>query len=275
MNLDNLEYKTIEFRDKHKIHISINQWDKTMELTKKTLKRFPYGHIQTIVYGNKRVGKTIYLIKSMMEQYRIIYGYTEEEAFREVLKRTYFTIREFVDNMKELDYKNDYLPSVHIDDAGTGFSKHMWNKKGGRGLAQELQSVTETIGIRVIGLYFSAPSIESILSFLHSYEGRVIHIIDNSCHDDKWRRIAKIYRWNILPSGTRRIDPRVDEDPYSCFLKQEYYHAYEEIRRAYTTEGLNKLDQAEKNLEQYNVNRRISHQVMKIISERLNPEVTP
>jgi hypothetical protein len=145
-------------------------------------------------------------------------------------------------------------------------------QKGGRSLAQELQSVTETIGIRIIGLYFSAPSIESILSFLHSYEGRVIHIIDHSGIDNRWERVAKIYRWNILPSGTRRIDPRVDEDPFSCYLKQEFYQAYLGVREAYTTEGLDKLDQAEKNLEKYNINQRISNQVLRIISERLDPK---
>jgi hypothetical protein len=117
-NIDN-KYKPIEFRDKKKIYVPMDQWDKTLEITKKTLKHFPYGHIQAIIYGNKRVGKTIYLIKTMMEQYRIIYGYSEEEAFREVLKRTYFTIREFVDDMKELDQTKGYIPSVHIDDAGT------------------------------------------------------------------------------------------------------------------------------------------------------------
>lgn len=266
MNEEN--YQIIKFRDNKKIYIPLKTWDNLMEITRKTLDSFPWMHIQVHVYGNKRVGKTIYLIKSMMEQYRILYGYDEEMAFHEVMKRTYFTIREFINDFKKLQDNNLYIPSCHVDDAGSGFSKHMWNKKGGRVLAQDLNSFIQTIGTEVIGLYFSSPGVDDTLSFLQSYEARIIHIISNREKMKPWERIAKIYRWNILPSGTARIDTVVDEDPFSCFLKKKYFDIYWALRRTYASKNLDKVDEAEKQLNQLNITQKTERKILKIISER-------
>lgn len=241
-----------------------------MEITRKTFNRFPWMHVQAHVYGDKRIGKTIYLIKGMMEQYRILYGYDEETAFHEVMKRTYFTIREFINDFKKLQENNEYIPSCHVDDAGTGFSKHMWNKKGGRRLAQELNSFIQTIGTEVVGLYFSSPGVEDTLNFLQTYEARVVHIISNADKTKPWDRIAKIYKWNILPSGTARIDTKVDEDPFSCYLKKKYFGIYWAIRKTYASENLNKVDEAEKQLEQLDITQRTERKILKIISERFS-----
>lgn len=242
-----------------------------MEITKQTLKCFPWGHQQYIVYGNKRIGKTIYLIKSMMEQYRLLYRLDKDQAFNEVMKRTYFTVREFIDDMKKLRDEKGYIPSCHIDDAGTGFSKHLWNKKGGRTLASELKDFIETCGTTIIGLYFSAPATSSILGFIQTYEGKIVHIISNANKKDKWRRIGKIYKWNVLPSGTTKIDTHIDEDPFSCYLDKQYFDIYWAIRETYASKNLDKLDEAEKQLNQIDASKKLTNDILNIIAERLAP----
>jgi len=264
--MDNIIIKT---RDRKIITIPERQYDRLMELTKITLNQFPWSHIQAMIYGNKRIGKSIYVIKSMMDQYRIVYGYDVDTAFNEVMRYTFFTIRDFIDNMKMLHDEHSYIISCHVDDAACGFSSQTYFEKGGHQLVKNLKNTINTIGNQVIGLYLSSPAMDGILSFLSSYEAKVIKIVSNKSKGHEWDRLAKIYTWRVLPSGTTRLKPGFDEDPYSCYLHNKYFRIYDAIRRTYTSDNLNKLDEAEKNFNQIEVNTSFAKRVLKVLEERL------
>jgi len=265
--MDNIIIKT---RDRRIIIIPEYQYNKLMDLTKKTLDQYPWSHIQAMIYGNKRIGKSIYIIKSMMEQYRIVYGYDIDTAFNEVMRYTFFTIRDFIDNMKKLFDNHNYIISCHIDDAACGFSSLTYFEEGGHKLIKNLKNSVNTIGNQVIGLYLSSPSMDGILSFLSTYESKVIKITSHKRQGHPWDRMAKIYTWRVLPSGTTRLKTGYDEDPYSCFLKKKYFDIYDAIRRTYTSDNLNKLDEAEKNFGRIEVSSSFAKRVLKVLEERLS-----
>jgi len=267
---DNLDYQIVRFRDKRKIKIPKEYYDnKLMEITRKTLNRFPWGHIQTVTYGDKRIGKTIYYIKSMMEQQRIIHSdWTMDQAFDEVMKHTYFTIEEFSHDMKQLQQNDDYIISCHIDDAGCGFNKYKWFTQ--RPLVEKLKEVIDTIGIVTVGLYFSSPTLKGLLGFLKEYECYRIHVTSKANVDHAWERMAKIYRWVELPSGTMRIRPRPDSDPFSCWLDDKYFYKYWAIRKSYLGRSFDELDEIEKKLQQKGMSDKDLKNTLNMIVDRLN-----
>lgn len=264
-----MENIIIKSRSRKEIVIPKDRYNKLMEITRKTFYKYPWGHIQIMVYGDKRIGKSIYLIKSMLEQYRIVYNYDIDTAFNEVMRNTFFTIREFIDTMKTLFENNGYIISCHIDDAACGFSSQTWFNKGGRKLVDELKKTVNTIGTQVIGLYLSSPSTEGILSFLNGYDSKIVKVISNEDKTKPWARLAKIYRQRVLPSGTVRIAPGYDEDPYSCYLEPKYFEIYNAIRKTYTSDNINKLDEVEKNFNQLDVSSNFTKRVLKVLEERI------
>jgi len=270
-NLDNtLEYEIIKFRNKRKIKIP-KEWynTKLMEITKKTFKKFPWGHLQTVTYGDKRIGKTIYYIKSMMEQQRILHpSWTLDQCFDEVMKRTYFTIDEFTHDMKQLHDDDDYIISCHIDDAGCGFNKYKWFTQ--RPLVEKLKEIIDTVGIVVNGLYFSSPTLKGLLGFLKEYECYRIHVVSNESRRNRWDRLAKIYRWIELPSGTMRIRPRPDSDPFSCWLDDTYFLKYWAIRKSYLGKSFDELDNIEKKLKDKGMKDKDLRDTLNMIVDRLN-----
>jgi len=276
----NLEYEIIKFRDKSKIKIPKDYYNnKLMAITRKTFNKFPWGHLQTVSYGDKRIGKTIYYIKTMMEQQRIIHpewdkdlgkNKAKDRAFKEVMDRTYFTINEFSYDMKKLQDNDDYVISCHIDDAGCGFNKYKWFTQ--RPLVEKLKEIIDTIGIVVVGLYFSSPTLKGILGFLKEYESYRIHITSHRRKNTEWDRMAKIYRWTELPSGMMRISawPHIDQDPFSCYLENKYFERYWGIRRSYLGKSFEELGEIEKQLETKGRYDKDLRETMQFITDRLS-----
>lgn len=215
-----------------------------MGLSKITLRLHPYGHVQTLTYGPKRIGKTIYYVLSMMDQYAVLYpDMGLDERFNKAMENTLFTIDEFIAKVKKLLKKNDHEIAIHIDDAGVGFNKYKYFSD--RLLVEELKEIVDTIGIVVTGLYLSSPTLKGVLSFLQEYEGYRIHIIKAS---GDWRRIAKLYRLIELPSGTMRVHaPK--KDPFNCWIPDDLYKKYYKIRKKYLMTGIVKLEKYKKSME--------------------------
>ena len=263
-------FEVIKDREKSIIKIPTDTYDQLMAITRQTLYEYPWGHIQAMVYGKKRIGKSIYLIKSMMEQYRIVYNYDVDTAFNEVMKHTFFTIREFIDVIKELDRNKEYIVSCHIDDAACGFSSLTWFEKGGRKLVKELRKTMDTLGNRVIGLYLSSPARTGIINFISEYEAKIIKITSNRRQGNPWDRVAKLYSYRVLPSGTTRISSRIDKDPFSCHLNNKYFSVYNAIRNTYSSDNIDKLDEAEKNISQLDISHNFSKKILGILEQRLD-----
>lgn len=221
------------------------KYPKLMGLSKMTLRLHPYGHIQALTYGPKRVGKTIYYILSMMDQYTVLYPEMDlHQRFDKAMDNTLFTIDEFIAKIKKLLKRDAREIAIHVDDAGVGFNKYKYFSD--RLLVEELKEIVDTIGIVVTGFYLSSPTLRGVLSFLQEYEGYRIHIIKAS---GDWRRIAKLYPLIELPSGQMRVRaPK--KDPFNCWLPDDLYKKYYKKRKGYLMKGIIKLEKYKKGLDE-------------------------
>ena len=224
--------------------IDKSKYPNLMGLSKMTLNLHPYGHIQTMTYGPKRIGKTVYYILSMMDQYAVLYPEMDvDERFNKAMDNTIFTIDEFIAKVKSLLKNDEREIAIHIDDAGVGFNKYKYFSD--RLLVEELKEIVDTIGIVVTGLYLSSPTLRGVLSFLQEYEGYRIHIIKVA---SDFRRVAKIYPLIELPSGQMRVQtPK--KDPFNCWLPDDLYKKYYKKRKSYLLTGINKLEKYKKGLD--------------------------
>lgn len=227
-----------------------------MGLSKITLREYPYGHVQTLTYGPKRIGKSIYYILTMMDMYAVLYpDMSVDERFKKAMDNTIYTIDEFIQRIKDLLAKARVLTikemleegipeiGIHVDDAGVGFNKYKYFSA--RGEVEELKEIVDTIGIVVTGLYMSSPTLHGVLGFLQEYEGYRIHIIKAA---SDFRRIAKIYPLIELPSGQMRVrTPK--NDPFNCWLPDDLYVIYYKRRKSYLERGIVKLEKYRKDLE--------------------------
>lgn len=236
--------------------IDEEKYPKLMGLSKITLKEYPYGHVQTITYGPKRIGKSIYYILIMMDMYAVLYpDMSLDERFKKAMDNTLYTIDEFIAKIKGLIKKATVLTidemiekgipelAIHVDDAGVGFNKYKYFSN--RQEVEELKSIIDTIGIVVTGLYMSSPTLHGVLGFLQEYEGYRIHIIKAA---SDFRREARIYKLIELPSGQMRIRaPK--KDPFKCWLPNDLYKEYYKKRKSYLQLGIKKLEDYRKGLE--------------------------
>lgn len=231
-----------------------------MFFTKQILNEYPYGHIQTTVYGPKRIGKTIYIMLSQMDAYSIVYpekeyGYGIDWRFQKAMSNTIYTIEELIkktealqkqydafdggDNQKSFIRKSieEGIPEIHvqIDDGGVGFNKYIYFTD--REVVQELKNYIDTVGIVITGLSISTPSLTGVLGFVREYEGYRVHIVKRS---NDFRRIAKFYKIIQMPGGS--IKPRRPKnDPYDCWLPSDLYRQYKQKRGFYLKENIKKL----------------------------------
>ena len=111
-----------------------------------------------------------------------------------------------------------------------------------------------------------------MLGFLIEYECFRVHVVSNADKDHKWSRLAKIYRWNELPSGMMRISPwpHIDQDPFSCYLDDIYFNAYWEIRQSYLDKSFTELGEIEKRLESRGKYDKDLRDTLNIIIDRLD-----
>ena len=247
------------------MRIDSADYPKIMGLSKIVLNEFPFGHVQTMTYGDKRIGKTIYILLSMMDQYKIIYpDMSLDDRFKKALHNTVYTIEEFIDRVKTLQKKYDRFkgadtpkettklmieagvpePDIQVDDAGVGFNKYKYFSN--RGEVEELKSIMDTVGIVVTGLHLTSPTIGGVLGFLQEYEGYRIHIIKRS---NDFRRIAKIYKLKELPSARMRVSSPKN-DPYNSWLPSDLYQVYRKKRSKYLKMGIENLETYRKNLKE-------------------------
>lgn len=235
----------------------VNRAPKAMYLTKQTLNNFPFGHIQTTIYGPKRIGKTIYILLSQMDSYSIVYpDLSVDERFKKAMSNTIYSIQDLIKKTETLQNKyekfeggdnpkqyvrraiDEGIPeiSVHIDDGGVGFNKYIYFTD--RAIVEELKNYMDTVGIVITGLNISTPSLTGVLGFIREYEGYRIHIVPKDTAN--FRRVAKLYKVVQLPGGqTKPRRPKLD--PYNCWIPSDLYRQYKKKRAFYLKENIKRL----------------------------------
>jgi len=210
---------------------SVLKWS---EFARKMVGMHPYGFRGGIVYGDRRIGKSIYSLKVMVEIFRA-FGCTVDEAWELAFSSLYFDPRDLLTTIDILADRRLTWPVVTLDDAGVGAGKHIWFTD--RDLYYAMNSVLQTVGTVFSGFILTTPNFERMLDAFR--DAQDIYRIEVKYNGSGWERRADAYLIKILPSGTIRIRSKRDPnsgfvDEFSAYLVNKYYARYIDIRWPYT-----------------------------------------
>ncbi|MBW2675043.1 MAG: hypothetical protein JRD89_16800, partial [Deltaproteobacteria bacterium] len=213
------EILTRDFTNSEKV------WEPTLILAKKIVEKHPYGFLGALVYGHRRVGKSIYALKTMQQVF-MAYGCEEEEAWRLAMDSMIFDTYELLQVIHELAKNAKVWPVLTLDDAGVAAGSMKWFSD--RKSVQALNAVFDTMGTVVSCLILTTPTFQRVLRFLRDAED--FYRIDVTPLKG-WQRKASAYRIKLLPSGTKMIMPKSNPrsgfvDEFSTYLPKERFHQY-------------------------------------------------
>lgn len=212
---------------------AIGQSEFPSEFALKVVEQHPLGFCGGIVYGKRRIGKSVYALKVMVEIFKA-FGCTEDEAWELAFASLYFDPRDLLKTIRELASRKMCWPIVTLDDAGVGAGRHIWFTD--RDLYYALDSVLVTVGKVFSGFILTTPNFEQMLNSFK--DAQDVYRIEVKWNGRKWDRRADAYLIRILPSGTIRVRSKRDPqsgfvDEFSAYLVNERYKRYDERRWSY------------------------------------------
>lgn len=206
-----------------------------MEIAKRIVELHPEEFMGGILYGWRRVGKSIYAIKTMMEVF-MAYGCDAETAWRYALLSLYFDPHRFVEDINWLAERQAVWPVITLDDAGCGMAGSMYFTD--RKLYSALDNVMDTIGTTITGLLLTTPRFTKIISMVRDAEEIYRIKVFKKPEDGKYGRVARGNAIIVLPSGKilicSRADDRNFDHSFNVRLPDEKYRMYKAIRAIYT-----------------------------------------
>lgn len=207
---------------------------KWSEFAREMVKMHPYGFRGGIVYGDRRIGKSIYSLKVMVEIFKA-FGCSVTDAWELAFSSLYFDPRHLLETIELLASRKLTWPVVTLDDAGVGAGKHIWFTD--RDLYYAMNSVIQTVGTVFSGFILTTPNFQRMLDAFR--DAQDIYRIEVRYNGTGWERKADAYLIKLLPSGTIRIRSKRDPqsgfvDEFSAYLVNKYYARYINIRWPYT-----------------------------------------
>jgi len=202
----------------------MNEWDLKLGnyiLSKKKNK----GFLSCITKAERGYGKSMYNLKVMAYVFNRL-GYSIEESWDKALDSIIFTPSQF---MNHIDYniENDIISPIWcIDDATVHFSSYLYFINVYQ--TSLLNAAFDTIRTVVSGLLINCPDKSRLLPGLRHYDDFEVTIY----MDRGYERKAVGIKWYSLPDGKRRFR-KMFEDHFSCFVPDEYYNRYMDLRKKY------------------------------------------
>lgn len=213
---------------------------KGFQFAEEIVVKHPWGFIGGIIYGPRRIGKSVYALK-VMQQVFMAFGFSKEEAWRLAINSLFFDVQKLLMRINQLASERKVWPVICLDDAGVGAGSHKWFTE--RGTVYALSGVFDTVGTVVSGFIMTTPNFERILGFIRDAEDfyRIVIKVTGT-GISHWQREANAYRIRILPSGTKRIRSKHTKhggfvDEFSAHLTNEKYGEYANIRWPYTVQA--------------------------------------
>ena len=181
-----------------------------------------------IIYGEQRLGKSVYALKAMGQ----VYDYFKGLPLCPELVDRYMGWRphEVVDQLLRIKKK---IPVYTWDDAGYWLWALDWNDP----ILKAFMKYLNVIGTDMACLILTTPDPRWILKKITSQpSARTIKIIKASA-GSRWARISKGYQPYVLPDlSTTRVKSWL-EDTFSCKCPQETYDYYKPKREGYAFEA--------------------------------------
>jgi len=184
------------------------------------------AHMSAIVFGPKRVGKSVYSLKVGEDLFQA-FGLDEKEAWRFSIGSVVYTLEEFLQSLEVLTEIDIPYPYLIVDDAGVGFSHLMRFTPE----AQALKKVFDTIGTLVTAIIYTTPNPKGLLNYVRNVDSLRIKIVERS----NARRMA----WSVGAEMTETGDlvfssEGAPVDEFYVKLDDWKYEEYNKLRRSYS-----------------------------------------
>jgi len=184
------------------------------------LQSYPNGFNSFMVVGRRGIGKTAYSLLALHSAL-VELGMSNIKAWDVALKSLKFSIPSVISYLKDAVDRDEKKICLIWDDARifAGGSQYHLNMK----LVSKLSGMLDSVRTAVCTLILTCPSSSGLLGILKSYDDFLIKV--HYSHDGGFRRVSKGYLWSSLPSGSKRIYHKFD-DNFSCRLPDWIYKRY-------------------------------------------------
>ena len=207
----------------------INEWD--LKFSDMITKEIPSGFVSGIVTGERRKGKSIYVMKCIARTYKIIEQLPDEECWKKALECFIFG-PDNLTNKVFYNIQHDVISPVWcLDDASVHFNPMLFFINPYQ--VSLLNGIFDTIGTVVNALILTCPKKKRLMSGLKNYDDNTIHIL--KAREGGYERIARGVLWYTMPDERQRFR-KLFEDHYSCYAPDFIYQPYLEMRKKYLKE---------------------------------------
>jgi len=197
-----------------------------------------------IVYGPYGYGKTAFSIKVLAQ----VYGKYDEDGnlvepcydWHVIRNHLFFHPKEFIDALldsekikSQHEYDNEKIKCIVWDDAGFWLYSLMWYDRFVKAVGQYM-NVARTHFSSII---FTTPSPNNVIKKIRGLPQLITVKIMKASNDrfpsQRFRRIARGYRWWRLPDMKKQGVKPLFEDRFSCKLPDDIYEEYMKMRSEY------------------------------------------
>jgi len=217
-------------------------------LPKKIIDAHPRGYVGAFVEGPKRIGKTVFCMKTAHQVFQYKYGLNREDAWKMVLDNIMFDLEDvdhMFDRLEGIDW--DHIDKHWIDDKPICKIWDDVSMHGGKyrffvdaKLVDNLQRNLDIMGIVITGFLMNAPELSNVLSFIRDYhDHQIIRVgYEPGGGTTEYERVAFFSTWRREHNGWR-LRPDKPHTKFSCFIgrvdqweidDQWVYDKYESIR---------------------------------------------
>jgi len=207
-------------------HNPIEHWE--LEFANQIKHELPNGFTSNIIVGERRRGKSIFVLKNYAKVYNMVEGLKEEECYFKALDCFIFGPKELAKRVLD-NTQNDKIDMMWcIDDATVHFNPMVFFINPF--LYALLGGIFDTIGTAVNCLALTCPKKKRLMGGLKHYDDVTTQI--TKAREGGYERQAKGVSWYTWPDGTPhwRI---IYDDRYSCYVPDYIYGPYLEKRKMY------------------------------------------
>ena len=188
------------------------------------------------IYGEPRIGKTVYAMKSIKQLCEL--RHFPPEAWKRFIL---FGPRMLISLARELRQTGTKAPGICLDDFGLWGFAWDWTDP-------ELKSVIKLLqvaGTLTDSTFITAPSTSVVVKKVLTLEGILVGkvIKARANYNVKDQRSITLYRNSISPTGKRYINT-VCEDRFSVRLPDGDYRWYKPLRESYIDEARKQMEKS-------------------------------
>ena len=179
-----------------------------------------------IVYGQQRIGKSIYSILAM------------KEVGVDWRDHLFFRPEEFLARIRKAYYERERIKVLCIDDAGFGLMGYNWHKPFVKAFIKFLN----VAGTVLSNLILTTPNPQMLVKKITALDAIFVKVVKDGTpgENSPYLRRAKGYRNIMLPSGCRRVK-LIYEDRFKAYLPDDEYKEYLEYRYGYVGDSIDEL----------------------------------